>query len=69
LDIADLYRMSFTVPIAFRSVKLVEKSPHLVLERVVRKEMGRSLSEKNVIDDMIRKIKELFDANDSLRHS
>jgi CRISPR-associated protein Cas1 len=68
LDIADLYRMSFTVPIAFRSVKLVEKSPHLVLERVVRKEMGRSLSEKNLIDDMIRKIKELFDVNDSLRN-
>ena len=63
LDIADLFRDTATIPSAFQAVANYKKIPDAPLERHVRKQVGRVLREASVIDAMIDKIKELFDAN------
>lgn len=61
LDIADLYRTSTTLPVAFRAAAEVMKDRSLHIERRVRKLMGMTLRRHRIISDMIDKIKELFD--------
>ncbi len=60
LDIADLYRTSVTVPVAFRAAAQEQKHPGESIDRRVRRLMGRTLNEEQVIPDMIDKLKELF---------
>jgi CRISPR-associated protein Cas1 len=64
LDIADLYRDTVTLPIAFQAVKLAQRQPDTTLDRHVRRLAGRTLREQQVIPAMIDRIKELFDADD-----
>jgi len=64
LDIADLYRDTFTLPIAFSAVREFEKRPDKPLERFVRRLAGRAFQQQKLIPAMIDRIKELFDAHD-----
>ncbi|HEY8492050.1 MAG TPA: type I-E CRISPR-associated endonuclease Cas1e [Dehalococcoidia bacterium] len=61
LDIADLYRTSLTLPVAFQAAAEAERDPSVVLERRVRRLMGAALRRNGIIPDMIDRIKELFD--------
>lgn len=64
LDIADLYRDKVTIPVAFSAVRQLKDDPDLNIERHIRQEIGSRLKEKGLMDDMIDKIKELFDGYD-----
>jgi len=64
LDVADLFRDRVTLPVAFQAVKLAEAEPSVPLERHVRRLAGRVFRQDRVIDAMIGRIKELFDADD-----
>ena len=61
LDVADLFRDSVTIPVAFRSAKKVMGEAGGNIERVTRRECGRTLSRERTIHKMIERIKALFD--------
>jgi CRISPR-associated protein Cas1 len=63
LDLADLYRDTVTLPVAFAAVREVT-SHGGVLERVARRLAGRVFQEKKLIPAMIDRIKELFSVDD-----
>ncbi len=67
LDIADLFRDSLTVPIAFGAVRERLRRPDQPIERCVRQLAGKTLRRQKVIPAMIERIKELFDADDGGR--
>lgn len=68
LDIADLFRDSVTVPIAFAAVKERRKGDrNEPLERVVRRGCGRKFRRDKLVVQMLDKIKELLDADDGGR--
>ena len=61
LDIADLFRDSVTIPVAFRSArKVTESAGRQNIERVTRRECGRTLQRERTIPRMIDRIKALF---------
>jgi CRISP-associated protein Cas1 len=62
LDIADLYRDSVTLPVAFGAVREFERQqpPVMTLEAVTRKLAGRTFRKQHLVATMIDKIKELF---------
>lgn len=62
LDIADLYRDSVTLPVAFRAAARAVKEPNRSIDRLVRQIAGETFRRDEVIPGMIEKIKELFDA-------
>ena len=62
LDIEDLFRETVALPAAFRAVKRKERFPEQLLERIARREAGRSLHDAHVIPAMIDRIKSLFQA-------
>lgn len=64
LDIADLFRDRITLPVAFKAVRHAMDAPDTPLERHVRRLAGQTFRQEKVIDGMIDKIKELFDADD-----
>jgi len=68
LDLADLYRDTFTLPIAFTAVNDFEKRGNQPLERIVRRLAGRAFQQQKLIPAMIDRIKDLFDANDRSGH-
>jgi CRISPR-associated protein Cas1 len=61
LDIADLFRSSTTIPIAFRAAKKVQQQPHRDIEPTTRKMAGATLRDEDVIPDMIDTIDDLID--------
>ena len=61
LDIADLFRDTVTLPIAFSAAKQATTNPNQTIDRLVRKQAAKTLREKKVIPDMIERIKALFD--------
>ncbi len=61
LDIADLFRESVTLPIAFGGARQVLRSDALQVEPAVRKLAAKTFREEGVIEKMIDRIKELFD--------
>ena len=63
LDISDLYRVSLTIPIAFRAAKLVLETDSDSIERVTRRSVGVALADDSIISAMIERIKSLFDDN------
>lgn len=67
LDIADLWRVELTLPLAFSVAARVVKDPKLELEREVRFEANRLFRKYRLIPAMIRRIKELLeiDGDDS----
>ena len=63
LDIADLFRESIMLPIAFTSAKEAGKGEETV-DRLVRRHAGRMFRERTVVSAMIDKIKELFEMSE-----
>lgn len=62
LDIADLFRDSVTIPVAFRSArKVTESAGRRNIERVTRRGCGRTLQRERTIPKMIARIKALFE--------
>ena len=62
LDIADLFRDSVTIPVAFRAAKeVMGEAAGQNIERVARRDCGRTLSRERTIPKMIDRIKTLFD--------
>lgn len=68
LDIADLFRDSVTIPVAFASAR-ESKSGTIGIERLTRRNIGRELSKRSVIPQMIDRIKQLFESEDDLEKS
>ncbi len=64
LDIADLFRDSVTLPVAFKAVRQAEKERDQLIERLVRRLAGETFRRDHVIPAMIDRIKELFDDGD-----
>lgn len=69
LDIADLYRDTVTLPVAFGAVGELRRQPDRTIEQVTRARAGREMQRGKVIPDMIRRIKELFDVDDRGRNT
>jgi len=65
LDIADLWRVEVTLPLAFSVAAEVAAKPSLVLERELRHTAATWLKRSKLIPRMIRAIKELLDVHDS----
>jgi len=68
LDVADLYRDSITLSVAFGAVREHQRRPDLPLERLVRQTAGRAFRKDQLIPAMIERIKELL-IDDSSGHS
>lgn len=64
LDIADLYRDEFTLPVAFGAVRKCIDQRRGPLERVTRKLAGENLRSQKLVPRMIDRIKDLFNADD-----
>ena len=62
LDIADLFRDSVTLPVAFQAVREAGRNPGRPVERITRRLAGATLQREGVIPAMIERIKALFDA-------
>ena len=60
LDIADLFRDSILLPVAFKSAHAVIQNPHLSIEIHTRQTTGKILQSESVIPRMIDRIKLLF---------
>ncbi|MBN2586395.1 MAG: type I-E CRISPR-associated endonuclease Cas1 [Candidatus Fermentibacteraceae bacterium] len=61
LDIADLFRDEITVPVAFKAVTKFKEQRNQSLESITRRLAGRAMHEKQVIPNMIDRIKKLFE--------
>lgn len=64
LDIADLYRTEFTIPLAFKAARRVMDDDRMPLERVLRKEAAAEFRRFKLISKMIDRTKELLNVND-----
>ncbi|MEJ5199344.1 MAG: type I-E CRISPR-associated endonuclease Cas1e [Anaerolineae bacterium] len=64
LDIADLWRIELTVPLAFGAVRAVLEGKADSIEREVRKRAAAEFRRLKLIPKMIERIKELFDVHD-----
>ncbi len=60
LDIADLFRDTMTIPVAFKAAAKAQKSPSIDVERLARRSMASALSNGRIIARMIDRIKELL---------
>lgn len=60
LDIADLFRDEIILPVAFQSVQRYKQRVGQTIESVTRRLVGRTMHEKQLIPNMIERIKELF---------
>ena len=65
LDIADLFRDSVTIPVAFRAAKQASSSPFENIERLARQKTGRVLARERTIPKMIERIQGLL-SNDNV---
>ena len=65
LDIADLFRSSTALPIAFRATKQFEDRGARNIEATTRKLAGRTLRQDDIIPQMIDRIKEVLDVDDN----
>lgn len=64
LDVADLFRDSVLLPVAFGAARKVLRDKEGPVERVVRRFAGETFHREQVVPRMIDRIKELFDADD-----
>lgn len=62
LDIADLFRDTITLPVAFQAAREAAKKPDMPIERIARRLAGGTLQRDGVIPAMIERIKALFEA-------
>lgn len=67
LDVADLWRVEVTLPLAFGVCRRVLDNPGLPLERQLRLEAARVFRRFKLIPKMIDRIKELLDTDDDRR--
>lgn len=67
LDIADLWRVEVTLPLAFSVVARMAKEPGQSLEREIRKEAAAWFRRHKLIPAMIERIKGLLHVDDSDR--
>jgi len=65
LDIADLWRVEITLPLAFGVCRQIMDKPEGTLERTVRLEAARVFRRRKLIPMMIDAIKELLGVNDA----
>jgi CRISPR-associated protein Cas1 len=63
LDIADLFRDTITLPVAFQAAQTAQKRPEEGVERITRRLAGGTLQREGVIPAMIERIKSLFEAD------
>jgi CRISPR-associated protein Cas1 len=63
LDIADLVRTTTTVPIAFAAARACLDDPSRVLEREVRRRAAEAFRKDQLVDRLIERIKDLFEAD------
>lgn len=68
LDIADLFRDSVTIPVAFRAARDHAKERGADLESLTRRMAGDTLHKDNVVASMIDRIDEVLDAADDRDH-
>lgn len=64
LDICDLYRDSFTLPVAFAAAREYKRKRREPLERLVRRQAGKHFRKLKLVSSMIERIKTLFDPGD-----
>ncbi|WP_037412856.1 type I-E CRISPR-associated endonuclease Cas1e [Silanimonas lenta] len=64
LDVADLYRVDLTLPLAFAAVRAFRDGEAENLEREVRRRATKLFRQEKLIPRMIDRIKELFDVDD-----
>ncbi len=64
LDIADLFRDSVLLPIAFGAARQVLDDKEGPIEKIVRKRAGKTFRQEKIVPQMIDRIKELLDAHD-----
>lgn len=67
LDIADLYRVDVTLPLAFSAVSAYRNGKTDNLERETRYQAARLFRQEKLIPRMIDRIKELFNVDDGRR--
>ena len=60
LDIADLFRLTVTLEVAFSALKEFRQGKSPSLERSVRKTASATFRKRSLVSDMIDRIKELF---------
>lgn len=65
LDLADLYRVEVTIPLAFRVARRVLENSSLNLERTLRREAAAEFRRGKLIPKMIDRIKELLSVHDT----
>lgn len=68
LDIADLFRDEFTLPVAFQGYRNWLRDESQPLEREVRRLAGAEMRRKKIIPSMIDRAKEVLDAHDGGGH-
>lgn len=64
LDVADLYRVDLTLPLAFGAVCAVRDGKSDNLEREIRRRAAKLFRQERLIPRMIDRIKELLDVDD-----
>ena len=69
LDIADLFRSTVSLPIAFQAAKQVSEGMGNDIEAQTRKLAGKTFQKQNVIQDMIDQIKTLLSDDDDSDNS
>ncbi|RKQ84265.1 type I-E CRISPR-associated endonuclease Cas1e [Brockia lithotrophica] len=65
LDIADLWRVEVTLPLAFSVAARALKDPGVILEKEIRYEAAKIFKKKNLIPKMIDQIKGLLHVDDN----
>ena len=55
-----VFCQTLTIPAAFRAAKMAQAAPLESVERIARREIGRTLSHERTIPKMIDRIKDLF---------
>lgn len=65
LDIADLWRVELTLPLAFSVAQKAINDPRFVLERELRYAAAKQFRASRVIPSMIARIQELMDVDDT----
>lgn len=64
LDVADLFRVEVTLPLAFSTVKACKETGAAKIERELRRRAARLFRQEKLIPKMIDRIKELLDVDD-----
>lgn len=69
LDIADLFRSTVSLPIAFQAAKQISDGSGDNIESLTRKLAGKKFQKEKVIPNMIDQIKEMLDIDDDSNNS